>query len=278
MTSATRTRAPVADAACAEAVELARAAAVAQAGSPVGEHQGFLADGERLGTHYFAATDRAYAGWRWAVSVARASRARAVTVNEVVLLPGDGALVAPEWVPWSERVRPGDLGVGDLLVTAADDERLAPAYAADDDPEEEAVALELGLGRVRVLSLEGRDDAADRWYDGLAGPTAPVAQAAPARCGTCGFYLRLSGGLGPLFGACANEYAPDDGRVVSADHGCGAHSEAVVVDLTPDRVPTLVDEYRFEEVSVDTTAPASVPLPPDGSVDDVDAGEPLGHS
>ncbi|MGI8699076.1 MAG: DUF3027 domain-containing protein, partial [Mycobacteriales bacterium] len=231
-----------------------------------------------LGTHFFASTDPAYLGWRWAVSVARASRARVVTVDEVVLLPGEGALVAPEWVPWSDRIRPGDLGVGDLLVTAVDDERLAPAYAAGDDPAEEAVALELGLGRVRVLSLDGRDDAADRWYDGAGGPAVPIAQAAPAPCGTCGFYLRLTGGLAPLFGACANEYAPDDGRVVSADHGCGAHSEAVVVDLTPDRVATLVDDYRFEEVSVAIGPPEPPLLPPDDSGDDADAGEPLGHS
>jgi len=274
VTPTVRTRAAVLDVACAGAVELARSAADAEAGRAVGEHQGFVAEGDRLGTHFFASTDRAYAGWRWAVSVARASRAKAVTVDEVVLLPGAGALLAPQWLPWSERVRPGDLGVGDLLVTPIDDERLAPAYAAGDDPEEEAVAVELGFGRVRVLSLDGRDDAADRWYDGAPGPSTPIAAAAPASCGTCGFYVRLVGGLGPLFGACANEYAPDDGRVVSADHGCGAHSQAVVGPATPERVPALVDDYRFEVVAA---APA-VGTPSAGSVDDAETGEPLGHS
>ena len=56
---------------------------------------------------------------------------------------------------------------------------------------------------------------------------APLAHAAPAHCVSCGFFVPLSGELGRLFGACANAYAPDDGRVVSADHGCGAHSEAM---------------------------------------------------
>jgi hypothetical protein len=276
VTPATRTRTAVVDDACAAAADQARSAAEGAAGRPVGAHQGFAPEGDRLGTHFFAATDPAYAGWRWAVTVARAARARVVTVDEVVLLPGEGALLAPEWLPWSDRVRPGDLGVGDLLVTAVDDERLTPAYAAGDDLGEETVALELGFGRVRVLSLDGRDDAADRWYDGAAGPAAPIAQAAPAPCGTCGFYLRLVGGLGPLFGACANEYAPDDGRVVSADHGCGAHSEAAVRAESPDRVETLVDDYRFEEVTV---GPPPLPTaPPGGSVDDAEAGEPLGHS
>jgi hypothetical protein len=27
---------------------------------------------------------------------------------------------------------------------------------------------------------------------------------------------------------CANAIAPDDARVVSVDHGCGAHSEATI--------------------------------------------------
>lgn len=229
---ATRARPAVLDPACAAAVDLARAAAVDEAGDPalVGDWLDATSDGDRLVTHSFASRNRAYRGWRWAVTVTRASRAKNVTVDEVVLLPGEGALLAPEWVPWSERLRPGDLGVGDLMVTSGDDERLVPAYASADDLDEEAVAFTFGLGRVRVLSVDGRDEAVERWYAGSAGPAAPIAVAAPARCGTCGFWLPVRGDLGQLFGACANEYAPDDGRVIAADHGCGAHSEAVVTE------------------------------------------------
>ena len=54
-----------------------------------------------------------------------------------------------------------------------------------------------------------------------------MAHLAPGSCLTCGFFVRLGGPLGQVFGVCANSYAPDDGRVVSADHGCGAHSEAL---------------------------------------------------
>jgi hypothetical protein len=85
---------------------------------------------------------------------------------------------------------------------------------------------ELGLGRTRVLSLEGRHEAAQRWHDGAQGPSSPLALAAPATCDTCGFFVRLSGPLGRMFGVCTNAQANDDGRVVSVDHGCGAHSEA----------------------------------------------------
>ena len=225
-----------ADATCAAAVDLAAAAARAEAGDAVAEHLGVRADGDRVVTHLFAATLPGYGGWRWAVTVARASRSKLVTVDEVVLLPGDEALLAPEWVPWSERLRPGDLGVGDVVPTSPDDDRLAPAYLLSDDPAVESVAFELGLGRQRVMSRIGRDDAAERWYAGDGGPDTAMAAHAPGRCGTCGFYLPIEGSLRVLFGVCGNALSPRDAAVVSADAGCGAHSEALV---EPASVPAL---------------------------------------
>jgi hypothetical protein len=257
----TRTRDTDLDEVCASAVDLARAAAFEEGGEgSVGDHLEVASDGERVVTHYFAALLPGYVGWRWAVTVTRASRAKDVTVDEAVLLPGDGALLAPAWVPWQERLRPGDLGVGDVLPTAADDDRLVPAYAATMlvDSEEQLSDTEpvfgWEYGRARVLSRIGRDDATDRWYVGVPGPEAPIAKAAPGRCATCGFWLHLSGSLGNVFGACANEYAPDDGRVVSADHGCGAHSEAVVVGGEATLLPVPYDDDTVEVVPVEPSA------------------------
>jgi Protein of unknown function (DUF3027) len=247
--SPTATRARVTerpDTVCADAVDIARAAALEEAGEVgVGDYLGAEADAERVVTHYFASLDPGYVGWRWAATVTRASRSKTATVDEVVLLPGDGALLAPAWVPWQERLRPGDLGVGDILPTTADDDRLVPSYADTEDPGVDEVAFELGLGRVRVLSPIGRDDAVDRWYAGDRGPEAPIAKAAPATCGTCAFWLPLAGSLRGFFGACANEFAPDDARVVSADHGCGGHSEGLVLTPTPERsTGGVADDYE----------------------------------
>jgi hypothetical protein len=260
-TTRSRTREP--DQACAEAVDLAReaVAAVVGAGS-IGEHVGLQVDSERVVTHLFACTDPAYAGWRWAVTVARAPRAKAVTVNETVLLPGSGALLAPDWVPWHDRLRPGDLGVGDLLPAPPDDERLVPLVtlegddavvdwfeAGSDDGPAEPGELP-SPGRSRVLSAAGRDGAAGRWYSSEHGPRSPLAHAAPARCLSCGFFVPLSGALGRLFGGCANAYAPDDGRIVSADHGCGAHSEAVVAEAAARAVSPVIDEFGYDLVDL----------------------------
>lgn len=235
------------DATLAAAVDVAEAAARAEGGDRVGEHLGSRADGERVLTHFFAATLPGYSGWRWAVTLARASRSRTVTVDEVVLLPGDDALLAPEWVPWSERLRPGDLGVGDLLPAKTDDDRLVPAYLLSDDPAVESVAFELGLGRVRVMSRLGRDEATERWYAGDGGPDTAMAAHAPGRCGTCGFYLPIEGSLRAIFGVCGNAYSPRDGGVVSADAGCGAHSEAAVEPAAaPPPPPTYDDGVDIE--------------------------------
>jgi hypothetical protein len=213
------------DAVLAAAVELAHQAASAAGAESVGDHLGVRAEGERVATHAFAATLPGYVGWHWAVTVARAPRSRTATVDEVVLLPGDGALLAPPWVPWDERVQAGDLSPGDLLPPALDDPRLVPAYTLSDDPAVEVVAFELGLGREQVMSREGRLLTADRWHSGDRGPQAPMARQAPASCGTCGFFLPLAGSLQAGFGVCGNEVTDSDGQVVSVEYGCGAHSE-----------------------------------------------------
>ncbi|HTC68900.1 MAG TPA: DUF3027 domain-containing protein [Acidothermaceae bacterium] len=265
------------DAVGAAAVDLARAAAQAVAGHQlVGEHQGVEADGDRLVTHFFACTDRAYTAWRWAVTVVRAPRLKTVTVDEVVLLPGPGALLAPPWVPWSERLQAGDLGIGDVLPTAADDERLVPGYAAvgphdeTDDPDTiDALVNELWLGRPRVLSEYGRLEAAERWYEGDRGPAAPIARAADLHCASCGFLVLMRGALSRVFGVCANEYAPDDGHVVSFDHGCGAHSEALVAQTEPLRTPDAQDVVVDEIVAAEAVAEVAGEIVPDG-IDDAE--------
>ncbi len=235
---------------CAAAVDVARSALDDVDPADIGEHLEAFSEGERLVTHLFDCQLAGYRGWRWAVTVTRVSRSKQVTICETVLLPGPDALLAPSWVPWQERLQPGDLGVGDLLPTPADDDRLVPGYVLSDDPAVEEVDWELGLGRPRVMSREGRADTAQRWYDGEHGPEAAISLAAPraARCGTCGFYLPLAGAMRQVFGVCGNVYAPDDGRAVSADHGCGAHSEALrgTADTAVDELPTIYDDSEVE--------------------------------
>lgn len=254
---ATRIRAREPDEICAQATDLARAAAAEVAGvSRVGDYLGAEAEVDRVVTHQFVSLLPGYVGWRWAVTVTRASRSKLVTVDEVVLLPGPDALLAPEWVPWADRLRPGDLGVGDLLPALPDDERLVPVVASEGDDglqswpadDEAGPVPEPKTAQVRVLSAIGRDATAERWYSGDHGPHAALARAAPAPCASCGFLVPLAGPLGKVFGVCANAYAPEDGRVVSVDHGCGAHSEAEPARGAEPVMAPIIDELGYDLV------------------------------
>ncbi|MFF3399301.1 DUF3027 domain-containing protein [Streptomyces sp. NPDC002659] len=306
--SAATTRSRTPDRLCAEAVDLARAAAEeAAAPGVVGEHVSLVSEGDRVVTHFFECKEIGYRGWRWAVTVARASRAKVVTLDETVLLPGPDALLAPEWVPWSERLRPGDMGPGDLLPTEADDLRLEPGFSGEDSPppnsavSEEmaelveaedaevtagppaslplapsrgsisAVAEELGMRRARVLSRYGLHIAADRWDESFGGKT-PMAQAAPAACVTCGFLVPIAGSLRQAFGVCANEFSPADGRIVSLAYGCGGHSEAAVMPKPPVPPPPVLDTMGADEFPLRPARDGGSVSEPDG------ASEDLGHS
>ena len=250
------TRSGKPDSALAKAAELARGIVLEVADADeVGDHLGAYGEGERVVTHHFACTRPGYPGWHWSVTLTRAKRGKDVTVNEVVLLPGDAAIVAPAWVPYKERLQPGDLSPGDLLPVEDEDARLVPTYLVGDDPLDDddraqvrRVAEDLGLGRVRTLSREGLDMAAERWHAGTGGPDAPLAKSAPDQCWSCGFMVRLSGSLSTRFGVCANGNANDDGSVVTFDHGCGAHSE---VKLARKQQPLPMPEHAFDTLTDD---------------------------
>ncbi|WP_291379399.1 DUF3027 domain-containing protein [Demequina sp.] len=206
--------------------DAARAAVVETAGdeSPVGDMLGSEPGADGLVSVRFACMLPGYHGWEWAVDLAVIDDT--VTVCESALLPGSDALLGPTWVPWSERVQPGDLEPGMILPYQAEDPRLIPGYTETGDEDRDAIAnFEFGLGRERVLAPEAREAAAQRWYRGSHGPTAASAVAAGAVCATCAFALPVAGSMRTMFGVCANEWSPSDGRVVSMDHGCGAHSQ-----------------------------------------------------
>lgn len=238
-----------------ELVDFARQSAVDVGGvDSVGDFLGTTDDGDvaigALTSVHFACLQAGYRGWYWSVSVSGSNADGALAINDVVLLPGDDAIVAPGWTPYRERIRPGDLSPGDILPPEEDDIRLVPAWSAGDsqDTVDRYFAREVGLGREWVLSLAGRGLAADRWLDSDVGPSVPMAEQAPGKCVTCGFLLSLAGSLSDRFGVCANGMANADGRVVALGHGCGAHSQA---KLSRSAAPQVLPPPVFDTVSID---------------------------
>ena len=234
------------------AVELARRA-LEEVTDPitVGEYVAAAPDAERLVTHLFDCTLSGYRGWRWAVTLSRVPRSRTATVCEVELLPGEEALLAPAWVPWADRLEPGDVTRSDRLPRKETDERLEPGWEATGEDADAVAVDQLDLGRPRVLSAQGVSSAAERWYGGDHGPDAEGVRKAHATCSTCGFFVPMAGALRAIFGVCANEWAADDGSVVSLDHGCGAHSETDLPDQGPEWPinPSRVDDHLMVPLS-----------------------------
>lgn len=247
---------PVLDTVLVDAVDVARSAITEVAGeSEVGAHLGAVAEGTRLVTHSFACTNPAYRGWHWIAVLARAPRSKKATVCETALLPGADALVSPAWVPWEERLEPGDMGPQDVLPRADHDPNLELGLEQVDvhtgDDIDQVPNFEFGLGRARVLSREGLSNAAKRWADSDAGPDGEFARKSRGQCSTCGFLLPIAGSMRTRFGVCANEWAPFDGRIVALDSGCGAHSETDVPQQSQNTAQAVLDDFADELDLVD---------------------------
>ena len=94
----------VADARLIDAHDLARAALYEiTPAATVGAPAGYTLEEGGVVSLRFANTMPGYPNWLWTVSVAVVDGAEP-TVLEAELLPGEGALLAPEWVPWAERL------------------------------------------------------------------------------------------------------------------------------------------------------------------------------
>ncbi len=140
-------------------------------------------------------------------------------------------------MPWAERIGPQDLTPGVLAPTPTDDVRLEPGYtggesAADTEPAEasqlRAVVAELGLGRERVLSPEGRDAAAERWLDGPGGPDNAMTQQAPGAVRHLRLLRRAQRQPRThLRGVHQRTRLPATARWSVCDHGCGGHSDVL---------------------------------------------------
>ncbi|MDD6373714.1 MAG: DUF3027 domain-containing protein [Bifidobacteriaceae bacterium] len=288
----------------------------------------------------FQAAVPGYEHWQWSVTLFHDVGRDTWTVCESSLIPAEGAMLAPQWVPWKDRLEPSDLSPTDSIGTEEDDPRLEDGYRteethaiipggdaagdagkgakdaaaaqdatdgsatatvgsveagqsesseagesdaaqstaaqgeatqtgavqdgaaatdarqtsadqveADETDQTEDIVDEFELGRRRVMSPLGRSQAAERWYDGPHGPKALSTRTAAGKiCETCGFFVPIKGELGRIFGVCANKWSPDDGRVVSRDHGCGEHSEIAPPAPTPMWIQTepALDDNTIE--------------------------------
>ncbi|MGI9822471.1 DUF3027 domain-containing protein [Agromyces sp. Marseille-Q5079] len=159
-----------------DAVDLARRALLeTTAPETVGSVIGHIAEGEHVLTLHFASDLSGYPGWHWSVTLVRVDDAEP-TIVETQLMPGDGALLAPAWIPWSERLadyraaqaaaaeaarEAGDDEHGDDLDDASEELEIVADDEFDDDDDDDDGAGDDGDGESDASDHDAHRDAFD---------------------------------------------------------------------------------------------------------------------
>lgn len=122
---------------------------------------------DSLWTLSFATTQLGYPGWRWTVAVGELP-GEAPTVLEAELLPNDGALLAPDWVPWSERLeeyRAAQAAAAEANAESAGDD---DADDSDEDDLDDVDALDKpGVDLRELIDFEPDDDGSAATDEGV---------------------------------------------------------------------------------------------------------------
>ncbi|TFB70575.1 DUF3027 domain-containing protein [Cryobacterium glaciale] len=128
------------DATLLAAVDLARTALLEiTSDDTIGEVIGHIDEGDLVVSLLFDCLMTGYPGWRWTVSLSRVDENSEPKVLETELTPGDDSLLAPEWVPWSDRLVDDDIAADadESDYDESDDDEIDddPDDDSDDDPE-----------------------------------------------------------------------------------------------------------------------------------------------
>ncbi len=144
----------------------------------VGEYAGFLAEDTRVVSYLFTCTHPGYHGWYWSITVSRASRARTVTFNEIEMLPGAGALLAPRWVPWSERLAKLETEKAQARAASEKERQESARAAAADRAERAERSGRRRRVRRKIAGVESETGAVDTDAQAPAAALAPTPESA----------------------------------------------------------------------------------------------------
>ena len=106
----------------------------------VGDFVGFVDEAEDVITMKFASRQKGYIGWNWHVTMFVSDED--VSVSEVNLLPGENSLLAPDWVPWADRLADWKALQAELEAQAAAEAAEAEESEDDEDEDDESENLE----------------------------------------------------------------------------------------------------------------------------------------
>jgi hypothetical protein len=100
-------------------------------GAPAGE----ITEGDGVVSVQFESLLPGYPGWKWTVSIASLP-GEAPSVLETEMIPAEGALLAPDWVPWSDRLADYKAAQSELEAASAEDSEESEDETDDDDDDD----------------------------------------------------------------------------------------------------------------------------------------------
>ena len=118
-----------------KAIAQAVAVTVSDEDGQVGDFVEAIDLGDNVTDFRFESRVRGYEGWQWSVTLYHDVELDHWTVNESSLVPTDKALRPPKWIPWKDRLEPGDLAVTDSIGTDPDDPRMEEGFRKTQDAE-----------------------------------------------------------------------------------------------------------------------------------------------
>lgn len=141
--------------------------------STIGPAAGYFVEDDGTVSLRFENRLAGYPGWYWIVTVARVDDDEP-TVLEAELLPGDGSLLAPEWVPWAERLaeyRAHQAELAEQSAAAAVDDSESDAEDGTEDDESDDLDDETDEVEDDLdLDLDDEEDDEDDEIDGVVSP------------------------------------------------------------------------------------------------------------
>ncbi|WP_437582415.1 DUF3027 domain-containing protein [Paramicrobacterium sp. CJ85] len=141
------------------AVDLAREALLeGTTADTIGDFAGHKVEQEHVLSLLFENRLDGYPGWLWTVTLARVEDGEP-TVVETELMPGDSALLAPDWVPWSERLAEYRAQQEEAAREAAEAEE---DDESDDDEDDDSL---LHAGDLDGVDVDELDEASHRNED-----------------------------------------------------------------------------------------------------------------
>lgn len=131
----------------------------------VGEFISSVDEGDNTVSYLFKSALKGYVDWHWSVTVYQPEGAEP-TLSEFVLLPGEGSLVAPDWVPWSERLADYKALQAELeaqaALDAAEAEDAEDAEEVDEDEETEDDEVEIvDVDEDELLAVSDQGESAE---------------------------------------------------------------------------------------------------------------------